>query len=188
MTAVYEVYERIMAVFEKHPEVFGGYKIELLRGEIVMMAGPDWVHNDIVELVRDQIPGAQWQRKTTQDIAIPGESSEPQPDLVVIEREAFQGPGRVVPAGAVTMLLEVVSKTSGLRDYELKPSMYAAGQVPAYLIVDPFEACCVLLTEPTGVGEEAVYQTRRTSKFGDPVPIKVLDLTLETSGFKTQAR
>lgn len=34
-----------------------GFKVELLR-EIVMMAGPDVAHNDIVEAVVDQIPAA----------------------------------------------------------------------------------------------------------------------------------
>ncbi|GAA0383808.1 Uma2 family endonuclease [Streptomyces luteireticuli] len=182
MTAVDE---RMIALIDEHPEVFERYKIELLRGEIVMMAGPDWVHNDIVELIRDQIPAARWHRMTTQDIAIPGEDSEPQPDLLVIERGAFEGPGRLVPAGAATLLVEVVSKTSALRDYHTKRSVYAAGQVPAYLIVDPFAARCTLLTEPVGAGEVADYAATRTSKFGDPVALDMLGMTLDTSGFKT---
>jgi len=33
-----------------------GVKMELLRGVIVMMAGPDIVHNMIVADVQDQIP------------------------------------------------------------------------------------------------------------------------------------
>ncbi|MFJ2594571.1 hypothetical protein [Streptomyces erythrochromogenes] len=85
MTAVYE---QINAVFDQHPELFGGFKIELLRGDIVMTAGPDVVHNDIVETVQDQIPRASWRRLQTQDIAILEETSEPQPDFVVMERGA----------------------------------------------------------------------------------------------------
>jgi Uma2 family endonuclease len=160
-------------------------KMELLRGEIVMMAGPDWVHNDIIESVVDQIPRAQWQRKQTQDVAIPGETSEPQPDLVVLEHEAFRGPGRLIPAPAVALLLEVVSKNSVDRDYRVKRSMYAVGKVPAYLIIDPLKAQCVLLTEPTGAGEEADYKVERISKFGEPVPIDMLGLSLETEDFPT---
>ncbi|WP_398977785.1 Uma2 family endonuclease [Streptomyces sp. I05A-00742] len=184
-TEMMAVDERLIALIDEHPEVFEGYKIELLRGDIVMMAGPDWVHNDIVELVRDRIPGDRWQRKTTQDIAIPGEKSEPQPDLLVIERGAFEGPGRLVPAEAATLLVEVVSKTSAHRDYHEKRSVYAAGRVPAYLIIDPFAAKCVLLTEPFGVGEEADYRTERTSKFGEPVPLDLIGTILDTSNFRT---
>lgn len=121
----------------------------------------------------------------TQDIAIPGESSEPQPDLVVVEHGAFDGPGRLVPAPAVTMLVEVVSKNSADADYGIKRSMYAAGEVPAYLIIDPFEVECLLLTEPTGTGEEADYKVERRVKFGEPVPVAVLDIDLDTGDFGT---
>ncbi|MFB7057179.1 Uma2 family endonuclease [Streptomyces vinaceus] len=182
MTAVDE---RMIAVFQDHPEVFEGYKIELLRGDIVMMAGPDWVHNLIVLSVQDQIPRDRWYPVQTQDIAIPGEASEPQPDLVVIEKGAFQGPGRLVPAPAATLLVEVVSKSSVDADYGLKRSMYAAGQVPAYLIIDPFEAVCVLLTKPKGQGEEADYDVELTTAFGLPVPLDALGIKLETSEFGT---
>ncbi|MEU8823365.1 hypothetical protein [Streptomyces sp. NPDC048636] len=62
---------------------------------------------------------------------------------------------------------------------------YAAGQVPAYLIIDPIAAECVLLTEPKGTGEAADYGTERASEFGDPVTVEALDITLETSDFRT---
>ncbi len=48
--------------------------------------------------------------------------------------------------------------------------MYAAGQVPAYLITAPLAARCVLLTEPHGAGETADHRAERTSKFGETVP------------------
>jgi Uma2 family endonuclease len=187
MTAVEErpmIKDRMVRLFESL-EVPEGFKVELLRGEIVMMAGPDWVHNDIVEYVADQIPRERWQRKQTQDIALPGESSVPQPDLVVLEREVYQRPGRYVPCEVVTLLVEVVSKTSAHRDYAIKRSLYAAGRVPAYLIIDPLIGRCTFLTEPTGTGDKADYRTQRTSMFGEPVPIDVLNLKLETTEFRT---
>ncbi|WFB09648.1 Uma2 family endonuclease [Streptomyces sp. LX-29] len=182
MTAVYE---RMVDVFEKYPEIFGHYKIELLRGDIVMMAGPDRVHNINVLLIERQIPLDRWYPLQTQDIALPGEESEPQPDLVVIEQGAFEGPGRLVDGPAAALLVEVVSKNSGHYDYEIKRRIYAAGRVPAYLIVDPFAAQCVLLTEPVGAGDEADYSVQRTTKFGDPVPLDMLGVTLDTSALLT---
>ncbi|RLL66736.1 Uma2 family endonuclease [Streptomyces sp. Z26] len=176
--------DRVIQLFEQL-EVPEGYKAELLRGEIVMMAGPDWVHNKIVQSVADQIPRERWDRLQTQDIAIPGEASEPQPDLVVHERGAFEGPGRLVPAPAVTLLLEVVSRTSVHRDHRVKRSIYAAGGVPAYLVVDPLDGRCVLLTEPVGVGDEADYRVERTTKFGEAVPLDLLGVTLDTTEFRT---
>ncbi|MBB5933027.1 Uma2 family endonuclease [Streptomyces zagrosensis] len=182
MTAVGD---RLITEYFENLEVPEGYRAELLRGEIVMMAVPDWVHNMIVLRIQDQFSRDRWHPVTTQDIAIPGEASEPQPDLVVIEHGAFDGPGRLVPAPATTVVLEVVSKTSRLRDYVTKRSMYAAGQVPLYLIVDPYEARCVLLSEPSGAGEAADYRTERTSAFGEAVPLGALGLALDTTDFGT---
>ncbi|MFK0045747.1 Uma2 family endonuclease [Streptomyces sp. NPDC090741] len=79
----------------------------------------------------------------------------------------------------------VLRETSKLRDYVTKRSIYAAGGIPTYLIIDPFQARCVVLTEPFGTGEEADYRTERTSKFGEPVPLDALGLTLDTMEFGT---
>ncbi|WP_324784322.1 Uma2 family endonuclease [Streptomyces sp. H51] len=182
MTAVDD--RRVHEAFE-NLEVPEGFKAELIRGEIVMMAGPDKVHNRIVQSVQDQIPSGRWERLRTQDIAFPDEDSEPQPDLVVMEIGADDTPGRLVPADAVTMLVEVVSKTSVHRDYVEKRSIYAAGGVPAYLVIDPFRARCLVLAEPTGRGLAADYQYERTRKFGDPVPLPIVGVDLDTGGFGT---
>ncbi|WP_399091161.1 Uma2 family endonuclease [Streptomyces sp. BBFR2] len=166
-------------------EVPEGFKAELLWGDIVMMAGPDWVHNDIIEEVMDQIPRARWHRKQTQDVAIPKESSEPQPDLVVLERGAFEGPGRLAPVEAVTLLVEVVSRSSVDRDYGDKRALYAAGGVPYYLIIDPMEAHCMLLSKPAGSGPDADYDAEALTKFGLPVPLEALGIELDTKDFRT---
>ncbi|MFE5773052.1 Uma2 family endonuclease [Streptomyces sp. NPDC056485] len=185
MTAVYE---QIKAVFDQHPELFGRFKIELLRGDIVMMAGPDVVHNDIVETVQDQIPRASWRRLQTQDIAILEETSEPQPDLVVVERGVGPERGRLMPSEVIVLLVEVVSKSSIDTDYGIKRSMYAAGRVPAYLIIDPFYAGCLLLTKPEGRGDDADYQEELRVPFGSPVPLDVLGIELETVEFGTMPK
>ncbi|MFH9420838.1 hypothetical protein [Streptomyces sp. NPDC017529] len=57
--------------------------------------------------------------------------------------------------------------------------------MPAYLIIDPTVAECRLLTEPYGEGENADYRVERISKFGEAVPLKLLDVTLDTSEFPT---
>ncbi|MFJ9584951.1 Uma2 family endonuclease [Streptomyces acidicola] len=174
----------IVKFFEsfEFPEEF---KVELLRGEIVMMAGPDVAHNDILEVVVDQIPRRHWRRLQTQDIAILEETSEPQPDLVIVERGIGPGQGRLMPSEVITMLVEVVSKTSVDRDFGVKRSIYAAAKVPAYLIIDPIMGQCVLLTEPTGHGEDADYRLQRITKFGDITPLEPIGMELDTSEFAT---
>ncbi|MFF8492301.1 Uma2 family endonuclease [Streptomyces albidoflavus] len=166
-------------------EVPEGYKAELLRGDIVMMAGPDLVHNRIVTAIQDQIPYRRWERLQTQDIGLLKENSEPQPDLVVLERGKGPDHGRLLPAELVTLLVEVVSRSSVDRDYGDKRSIYAAGGVPGYLIVDPMAAQCVLLTEPYGEGEQADYGVEQTFSFGLCVPVPLLGVELETAEFPT---
>ncbi|WP_037836841.1 Uma2 family endonuclease [Streptomyces sp. NRRL S-244] len=179
------VYEQIKAVFDEHPELFGRYKIELLRGDIVMTAGPEVIHNYIVEAVQDQIPRERWRRLQTQDVAMLEENGEPRPDLVVVERGAGPETGRLVPSEAITLLVEVVSKSSLDRDYGVKRALYAAAKVPAYLIIDPYYAGCLLLTEPRGKGEDADYAVEYREPFGHPMPLDVLGIELDTSEFGT---
>lgn len=148
-----------------------------------MMATPDLVHNRIVADVVDQLPRKRWERLQVTDVDIIDETSEPIPDLVVLERGVAPDSGRLLPSRLVTMVVEVVSKTSIQRDYEIKRSIYAAGEVPAYLIVDPIMAHCVLLTMPVGKGENADYQRQQITKFGAPLPLEDLELELDTSEF-----
>lgn len=182
MTAVDD---RGMTRFFEEFEPPEGVKVELLRGVIVMMASPDLVHNMIVEDLIDQIPRKRWARLQTQDVDILDEASEPVPDLVVLDRDAMPGSGRLLPSSLVTMLVEVVSKSSIHQDYVIKRSIYAAGKVPAYLILDPIMAQCVLLTKPSGEGEDADYQAQQITKFGDRLLLEVLGLELDTSEFGT---
>ncbi|MEF3112980.1 Uma2 family endonuclease [Streptomyces chrestomyceticus] len=132
----------------------------------------------------EHIPYRRWQRKRTQDVSFPLETSEPQPDLVVLPRDAFAGPGRLIPVETVTLLLEVVSRYSVDHDYGIKRSVYAAGRVPAYLIIDPMAAECWLLN-PYGEAENADFRGDSISKFGEPVSLDLLGITLDTTGFPT---
>ncbi|WP_336049074.1 Uma2 family endonuclease [Streptomyces sp. CA2R101] len=173
--------EEYFAAFEP-PE---GLRAELLRREILLTGGTDIVHNTIVSEVTGQIPHDRWHRFATQHVSFPGELSKPQPDLVVLECGRGEGSGWLVPASDVTLLVEVVSLRSADRDYGLKRSIYAAGSVPGYLIIDPYDARCVLLTEPGGAGEDADYEVQRTVPFGVPLRVDTLGTTLDTSRFGT---
>ncbi|MFG2134375.1 Uma2 family endonuclease [Streptomyces sp. NPDC048751] len=162
-----------------------GIRVELLRGEIVMSRSPDLVHNRNVTEMADQIPSERWSRLQTQCVDMLDEVSAPVPDLVVYERGTGPDRGALMPAGVVTMLVEVVSGISVHRDYGVKRSTYAAARVTAYLIIDPVMAHCVLLTEPTGRGEDADYRCQRLTKYGDVTPLEPLGIGLDTTRFGT---
>lgn len=57
--------------------------------------------------------------------------------------------------------------------------------MPAYLIIDPMMAQCTLLTRPAGDGDDADYLTQQITKFGDPLPLEIVGLEVDTSGFGT---
>ncbi|MEU5793556.1 Uma2 family endonuclease [Streptomyces sp. NPDC047813] len=162
-----------------------GVKAELLRGVVVMMADPDLVHNLIALHTQRQIPLERWYPIQTQDVSIAGEDSVPVPDLVVAAPDALPGSGRLLPSELITAVVEIVSKSSVLNDYLVKPSIYAAGRIPTYLIVDPIMAQCVLLTNPAGQGDDTNYLSQHVTKFGDPVRLKALGVELDTSEFGT---
>ncbi|MEV7501455.1 Uma2 family endonuclease [Streptomyces sp. NPDC093018] len=87
-----------------------GVKAELLRGVVVMMAGPDLVHNLIALHTQRQIPLERWYPIQTQDVSIAGEDSVPVPDLVVAAPDALPGSGRLLPSELITAVVEIVSK------------------------------------------------------------------------------
>ncbi|MFI2199986.1 Uma2 family endonuclease [Streptomyces sp. NPDC020192] len=177
--------ERGMAKYLDQFEPPEGVKAELLRGVIVMMASPDLVHNLIVLHTVRQIPMDRWYPIQTQDVDIVGEESVPIPDLIVAAPDVLPTSGHLLPSGLVTAVVEVVSKSSVHQDYVVKRSIYAAGKIPAYLILDPIMAHCVLLTKPAGQGEDADYQSQEIVKFGDPIPLEILGLELDTTEFGT---
>ncbi|GGJ13513.1 Uma2 family endonuclease [Streptomyces brasiliensis] len=186
-TELTAVDERGMTKYFEEFEPPEGVKAELLRGVVVMTASPDIVHNLIVADVQDQIPRQYFARLQTMDVDIVGEASEPVPDLVVVERDVVPGSGRPLPCRLVTMVVEVSSKSSVHQDYVVKRSIYAAGRVPAYLVLDPIMAKCVLLTKPAGDGEDADYLSQEITKFGNSLPLEILGLELDTSEFGTFA-
>ncbi|MGW2723893.1 Uma2 family endonuclease [Streptomyces sp. NPDC001492] len=161
-----------------------GIRAELLRGEIVMTRSPDLVHNYTVTDVQDGVPRSRWLPLQRQYVEMHRETSEPVPDIVVLERGAGPDSGRLVPVEAVTMLVEVVSRTSAHRDYVTKRSIYAGAGVPVYLIVDPAAAECLVLTEPYGSNERADYRCQRNWRYGETLLLPVLDTSIDTDEFR----
>ncbi|WP_030022610.1 Uma2 family endonuclease [Streptomyces monomycini] len=86
----------------------------------------------------------------------------------------------------VEFVLEVISRETGSYDYGPKKAAYAEGDVPVYLIVDPYTAKWHLHTLP----ENGVYRSQLSMDFGAPVDLTgtALGLTLETGGFPRSCR
>ncbi|MGW3179914.1 Uma2 family endonuclease [Kitasatospora sp. NPDC001119] len=155
-----------------------GVRAEIILGEVVLTLSSDLTTNLIVASLIDQIPREAWDCWTRRDVSCWGDDSRLQPDLVVFERALSE-------AGSPTIVVEVVSGISLFRDHHTKRGLYAGAGIPAYLVVDPVRAVCVLMTEPsratlTGVPD---YLSERTSLFGEAVPVDPMGVSLVTADF-----
>jgi Uma2 family endonuclease len=73
---------------------------------------------------------------------------------------------------------EVVSPTSRIRDYEMKPAAYAQAGIPVYVIADPYDAQLVVFSDPHG----REYASRRAYRYGEQAEIPgSFPLTIDTS-------
>ncbi|SFS36090.1 Putative restriction endonuclease [Streptomyces harbinensis] len=163
-----------------------GFSMEYLRGEIVMMAAPNTIHNRIVVLVGQHFPEPDFAYWATTAVAITGQSDRPEPDLAVTGGEHADDYFTAVPSELVLFALEVVSTTrpARRRDYEDKPEIYAQGGIPAYLLVDPNDGTWRLHTDPRP--EKGRYQTLHMGAFGEPVVLpEPLGVTIGTDRFRT---
>ncbi|MBY8883211.1 Uma2 family endonuclease, partial [Actinacidiphila acidipaludis] len=70
-------------------------------------------------------------------------NSRPEPDLVVIRREAVSATGHTETgyrAEDVVLAVEVVSPESAARDRKRKPLLYAAAGIPHFWLVEPLDS------------------------------------------------
>ncbi|GAA1932677.1 Uma2 family endonuclease [Streptomyces sodiiphilus] len=170
-----ELYERLGPV--------EGFSMEYVRGDIVLTAIPDTVHNRIVHLVRGCFPGERFAPWSTQAVAITAQTDRPDPDLTVTHADHGDDYFTALPSALVLFVLEVVSTTRPAirRDYEDKPEIYAQGGIPVYLLVDPNDGTWRLHTDPEGTE----YRTVHKGVFGEPVVVPApVEVTVPTGRFR----
>ena len=119
--------------------------IELLRGMLVKMSPQGVDHFSIsVVLANDACPPERFAIATHSPFAA-SDDSEPEPDVYVFDREAFD---RQLPDRA--LLVVEVSRTSLRRDRSVKLPIYAKNGVPEYWIVNLVDQEVEIHTRPNG--------------------------------------
>ncbi|MEO3755991.1 Uma2 family endonuclease [Streptomyces sp. B6B3] len=168
----------------EHTEFPEGYKVEVIEGQIVLTPQNE-EHSDITWAVVQQavqLLGEGTKFKTDVPIEFPGYRNTPAPDVTFLDDTAERGEtGRYVFLD-VDIAVEIVSPSSIRNDYEVKRQKYAHAGIPTYLIIDPLQGRCTLLTEP---GRED-YKSEQVLPFGETVELRRRDgrpLPLDTSGF-----
>lgn len=150
-------------------DMFRGYRVEIVEGNIVM--GPlRPFHNGTIMRLWTQLEaqlGQEW--AFISDVAIPfSEDFEFCPDLALIPAAEQNRNLIAYPPDLIEIAIEVVSPSSVRNDYEVKNEQYAARGIPNYLIFDPRKGHLVTLWNPGPDG----YRGRDTIPYGGKVTVE----------------
>jgi Uma2 family endonuclease len=128
-------------------------RVELLEGEIVVTPSPSPRHQDIVgnlyilfrNSIRDAGLGSAFMAPL--DVVL-SEGTIVQPDVVVVlaDRRLVLTEKRI--EGTPSLVVEVISPTTGVRDVVDKRRIYARHRVPEYWLVDPAAFQVTVFTDP----------------------------------------
>lgn len=155
-------------------------RVELVRGEVVEMTPIGSLHQSCVNVLNHLFGRSLGERFTVrvQGPVRLGESSEPQPDLAVLERRSdFYRASHPTPDDIV--LLVEVSDTTLAYARNTKLPLYAGAGVGEVWILDLEARAVEIHTEPSDSG----YTQSKTCRIGDEARSRTLpDLALPVAG------
>ncbi|MFE7571955.1 Uma2 family endonuclease [Streptomyces sp. NPDC057539] len=173
--------DRMFQALEEMP-VPEGTKVEIVRGNI-FMSPQRQVHWEITLDIIEQLRATYPRKRLASDVRIdfPGHLNGFCADVAALSDESVKDPKGRWRYQDVEFIGEVISKRTAVNDYGPKKAIYAAAQVPVYLIADPYTGRCHIYTEP----KEGEYTDERTTTFGKEIDLTatVVGLTLKTDEF-----
>ncbi|MGW2745141.1 Uma2 family endonuclease [Streptomyces sp. NPDC001450] len=172
--------DRLHSQLARYEDMFRGYRMEIVEGNIVMSPLRPFHNETIMRLWTQLEPqlGSEW--GFISDVAVPfSDDFEFCPDLAVIPEAEKNRNLTSYPADLVELAIEVVSPSSVRNDYEVKNKQYAARGIPNYLIFDPRTGHLVTLWNPGPDG----YLGRDTLPYGGKLTVetKLGSLTVDTA-------
>ncbi|MFI0241551.1 Uma2 family endonuclease [Streptomyces sp. NPDC016845] len=159
-----------------------GYKAEIVEGNVYMSPQRD-THWDIILGIIEQLRVKYPRRSIKSDVRIdyPGHLNGFATDLTLVSETAVKNAKGLWLWQDVMFVVEVISRGTGTNDYGPKKAAYAAAEIPAYLIVDPYQGRCHLYARP----KDGDYLTETTVAFGMDVDLTCtpVGLTIDTVDF-----
>ncbi|PNG21863.1 Uma2 family endonuclease [Streptomyces cahuitamycinicus] len=155
---------------------------ELIDGSLVFVSPQTIFHERAIDFFKWQLQSLapadlEVFREFTIDL---DRQNRPEPDVVVVRGDVVEDPDQTrFPAGAVLLVIEVVSEDSVSRDRETKPLKYARARIPHYWRVENENgraAVHVFELEPTTGAYTGINIFRERMKVDVPFPAD-LDLT-----------
>ncbi|GAB3438634.1 Uma2 family endonuclease [Streptomonospora sediminis] len=164
-----------------------GFRVEIIKGKIVMSPTPSFKHGGIVRRVERQLaPQLEDTRMAQQmySIAAPDDPDDfSSPDLVVVPVEVEDESGWLLGSDTVDLVAEVASPSNAVIDFTEKLESYAEWHIPVYLLIDPRKGDVFVYSDPA----DGSYRTTHTARFGETIelPAPLAGARIDTSGFRT---
>ncbi|WP_328490942.1 Uma2 family endonuclease [Streptomyces zaomyceticus] len=112
---------------------------ELIDGSLVFVSPQRRFHSAMIFLLRTglRISAPPEVRVDSEMTVVINRGNAPEPDVLVVRKEAVRGPTQTsYPVADVVLAVEVVSPDSESRDHDTKPSKYAAAGIEHFWLVD----------------------------------------------------
>ncbi|GAA3679107.1 hypothetical protein GCM10022224_049130 [Nonomuraea antimicrobica] len=142
--------ERFRTVRDLLPE----YRVEMLRGRIVVNESGTWQHNTVVFGIMRRLIGTVldrgWEIWPNITVHLGEHTDRYVPDLAVVPGSPRMRMDHAVCGDSTTLIVDVVSTDSSYDDYYVKPQGFAAAGVPLYLVLDPAPRAAKLFAAPEG--------------------------------------
>jgi Uma2 family endonuclease len=152
-------YERLVAI-----GMFEDERVELLYGAVVEMSPKGPAHESALERLLELFVRALVPRATVrvQSAFAASDSSEPEPDLVIVPRRSYE---TAHPSEA--FLVVEVSQSSLGKDRGVKARVYAESGVPEYWVVNVVDGVIERHTAP----RDGRYETVATHRRGERIAL-----------------
>lgn len=158
-------------------------RFELLDGEVLMMAPATHWHNEVVDILKHALRQvAPRTMIVAREVGIDLGETVPEPDVLVVSREAVTADSLVFQPSDVHLAIEVVSPGTKTKDRRLRPVQYAQACVECFWRVENEDGAMVvytfeLLPERVSYAPTGVFRGRVTVDRPFPIDIELPEVT-----------
>jgi len=162
-----------------------GYRVEIIRGNIVLSPWPPGYYAGVMDRVCEQLgprlPEGHIACSGPLLYVFPSAACAYEPDIHVVHRRTLRTTSNRLDGAALAFVAELTLPST--RDIDLidKVETYGKAGVPVYLLLDMQEEQATVYSTPSAKG----YESRCTRAFGDDLPVPApFNCTLDTTGFQ----